>query len=363
MSSIDNAFIKVYQRDVDRGRRRRAASNVAVDDRGITVSSERMALSQVIASAAASTQASTDQTAETNIASPPADATLAWSDAAKSYRLDSAHAAVEQLQEAVVDRSPQMWLDEPHPQVSAPHFDVAQFQRGVPIQPLADAIATSQPRFHPSWEVDRFRWPAVCDELMQDWTASLTSIVRSLVKEAWRGGNVVAVTQFARYEGASTLALCLARIAASFHIRVALVDGNSVNPDLGSSLGLGYEAGWEAIGEHVALEDTAIGSLEDRLVVLPLGPSVATAQPPSTSLRHSVLARLASDFELVVVDTGPVFVAAHQWFAPPCAGTIGNALIVRDVRKTETAQLEDVCCRLRESGITNMSVVENFQFE
>jgi hypothetical protein len=43
-------------------------------------------------------------------------------------------------------------------------------------------------------------------------------------------------------------------------------------------------------------------------------------------------------------------------------GQIGSALVIRDVRRTDAAQLDDVCCRLRGAGVINMSVVENFQF-
>ena len=78
--------------------------------------------------------------------------------------------------------------------------------------------------------------------------------------------------------------------------------------------------------------------------------------------RLSMLERIANCFELVVLDAGPVFVAAHHWFSQPCVGKLGSALIVRDVRRTDTAQLDDVCCRLRGAGVANMSIVENFQF-
>jgi Mrp family chromosome partitioning ATPase len=192
---------------------------------------------------------------------------------------------------------------------------VAQFQSGI-TGAVNVAEADSLP-FQPAWEVDRFRWPVICDDLQRDWASPLTGIVRSVVRQAWCGGKVVAVTQFGRSEGATTLALCLARIAAAFQIRVALVDGNAQNPDVGPSLGLRYDGGWEATGRDYPLEESAIGSLEDRLVVLPLGAVDQPSLMDDPAARRNLLERLVGAFELVVLDAGPVFVAAHRWFSQP----------------------------------------------
>ena len=356
MSATDNAFIKIYKHKADaKTPRPNIAGGTRVDRRGITVSNSNVKVSQVVASAG--THAMSPETAAAP-SRPLLSPNLARVDAPHPDRIQRDSPADGDPP----DTADRLWRHESHAKIPTPHVDVARFESDMTVQGTAPQPDLTGPQFRPAWEVDRFRWPEICDELQRDWAAPLTGIVRSIVRQAWRGGNVVSVTQFGRFEGATTLALCLARIAAAFHIRVAIVDGNAQNPDVGPLLGLQYEGGWETTGLDRPLEEAAIGSLDDRLIVLPLG---ATEQPTAMddpAARRCLLERLANSFELVVLDAGPVFVAAHRWFSQPCVGKIGSALIVRDVRRTDGAQLDDVCCRLRGAGIANMSVVENFQF-
>jgi Mrp family chromosome partitioning ATPase len=186
--------------------------------------------------------------------------------------------------------------------------------------------------------------------------------VRSIIRQAWQGGNIVAVTQAVRGEGATTLALCLSRIASAFQIPVALLDGHRHNSGVATALRLHFEQGWDETSPTHPLEESAIRSLEDGLVVLPSrGGDPQRDWEVPTELRARLLEELSSSFELVVVDMGPMFVAAHDWFSTQLAGRIGCALVVRDVRTTEPAQTDDVCHRLRSAGVQNVSIIENFQ--
>jgi Mrp family chromosome partitioning ATPase len=358
MSATDNAFIKIYTHDDESGVPRPAMAGAA--HRSSTASGNRRLRMSKLAAAA-------------NGTSPPLALPPLESPQEASLERSSAHQVPSTPTDrdslgATVSNGGAEWSDHvrpdgPHAMMSPPHVAPDRFQTGNDEQ--GDLIETeSSDLFRPAWEVDRFHWPPICEQLQRDWASPLTGIVRSVIREAWRGANVVAVTQFGRSEGSTTLALCLARIAASFHVRVAVVDGNRQNPDVALALGLKCESGWELTRSDRPLEEAAVGSVEDGLVVLPM---IAPASEPSVAIesesRADLLERLSGAFELVVLDAGPIFVAAHDWFSPPCVSKVGSALIVRDVRCTEAAQVEDVCCRLRGAGVGNMSVVENFQFE
>ena len=354
MSNTDSAFIKVYQHHTDHGTPApMMAGGVRVRDDGIVIASNRSTVTQVVASATAPTASTTQSATSDLIAAAPTEAITRESTARATQGKTSSTVAF-------TDSEPQTqksksWRDPAHGAIPAPHLDAARFK-----QSTVASRPPSRPQFRPAWEVDRFQWPEICEQLQREWSSALTSIVKSVVREAWRGSNIVGVTQFARAEGATTLALCLARIAASFHIKVALVDGNTQHPDIGGALGLRVEHGWEPTAAGHSLEESAIRSLEDRLVVFPLAdpPTEATQD---TGYLASVLERLGDNFELVVVDTGPVFVAAHHWFAPALCGKLGSALVVQDIRRTESTQVNDVCSRLRAADVSNISIVENFQ--
>ena len=253
MSNTDSAFIKVFQHHSDHGTPApMMTGGVRVRKDGILVAGNRNTVSQVVASATSPVSWTTH-----------ASANQALSDSLESHEAPSTGNASRVQREAGSQRSTKKvsWRDPAHPPVPAPHLDVSRFGRP---EPVVQRKIRSQLR--PAWEVDRFQWPEICEQLQREWSSALTSIVKSVVREAWRGSNIVGVTQFARAEGATTLALCLARIAASFHIKVALVDGHAQHPDIGGSLGLRFDHGWEQIGGGTALEEAAIRSLDDRLV-------------------------------------------------------------------------------------------------
>ncbi len=217
----------------------------------------------------------------------------------------------------------------------------------------------------PDWEVDQFRWPSVCQRLAEHAATPLSRIVRPLLNGAWKGQNVVAVTSFAKGEGATTVALSIARMAASYNVSVALVEGDLDDPTIGSSLGIAFDDDWTNGSEAARLNAAAIGSLHDKLVVLPLkrpGANVVEL-PRSADARAKMIFELSDAFELVIVDAGPIFTAAYRWFCDMVGDTIDRALLVRDVRHTTVAQLDDACARLSDAGLPAVAVVENFYAE
>lgn len=251
---------------------------------------------------------------------------------------------------------------------SEPHVDAHHFEGprgGVAV--TSDSQETTPGSQVPpgglaaTWEVDRFRWPDICTRLQSGAAARLTSVLRSVLHSAWRGQSVVAVTSFTRGEGDTTVALCLAQMAAACRVRAALVDGDWENPRIAAALGLDLEQGWEALSAKVGMSDVAIKSLEDDLFVLPLRPP---ARPQSTDLdqrAHEMLQTLSAAFELVILDAGPMFTASRRWFRPNMTPSVHTALVVRDVRNTDEHQVDDVCTRLSGAGIAGVAIVENFQ--
>ncbi len=238
-----------------------------------------------------------------------------------------------------------------------------------PASPLAGSPSIVKPAdWLPDWEVDQFRWPSVCERLAQNATGALSRIVRPLLTEAWKGQNVVAVTSFSQGEGVTTVALAIARMAASYNVSVALVEGDLENSTIGQALGVAHDGDWNDGPPATHLKSAAIGSLQDKLVVLPLKrPGTRNGGDPSTHRsaddRARMLFELSDAFELVIIDAGPMFTAAYRWFCETVGDTIDRALLVRDVRTTTAAQLDDACARLSHAGLPAVAVVENFSTE
>lgn len=229
----------------------------------------------------------------------------------------------------------------------------------VPEAEVSSTKATSG--FEAKWEVDRFQIPTTCERLQTECAIQLTEVIRGVIQQAWQGRNILAITSFGQGEGVTTLAITLAELASSFDIRVALVDGNLHHPHLGPALRLASKRGWESYGPEVPLEEIAIQAAESSLVVVPHSSGVS--EHPADTKEHSaeLIKEIAGQFELVVLDAGPIFSAAHEWFAPPAVEGIHGAMVIRDTRVTEEVQLRDILYRLKSAGVANVGIIENFQ--
>jgi hypothetical protein len=218
-------------------------------------------------------------------------------------------------------------------------------------------------RFQAAWEVDHFLYPAVCDRLQMESSDGLAGVVRAVLTRAWQDRRILCLTSFGRSEGTSTIALCIARLVAAFDMKVALVDGNFESPRLAQNLGLTFDPGWTDDASSGSLQECAIASLDDQTVVFPLriAPQTQAAFDVDRQQVAQCLGIWQECFDLVLIDAGAMFRAAHIWFEPPAAPLIHGAFVVRDIRNTCRGQVDDVVHRLQRAGLADVSMIDNFQ--
>lgn len=214
----------------------------------------------------------------------------------------------------------------------------------------------------PVWEVDRFHWPRTCQKLLADEEGYLAQAGEKLRAAVQDGMRILAITGSRRGEGRSTLALCLARVAARAGLNAAVMDGDFARPQLASKLGVEVAHGWQdaALGT-IPLSEAAIWSREDALTLMPLtmGPatrSLSLADPRVTA----TLRAAAATFDLVVLDLGPIAPGEMLAFPPGEACPLDAAIVVRDTRLTEPAESEAVGRMLQAAGLEAVGIAENF---
>ena len=123
------------------------------------------------------------------------------------------------------------------------------------------------------------------------------------------GRKVILFTSCHRAEGRTTLVLTLARALARRTQRTLLVDADLTGPILARQFGLRPVTGLEDVVERGrALADALIEVPDQRLWILPLRgrvvhPRTFLASPAWTC----TLARLRRDYDLVLIDGGPMF--------------------------------------------------------
>lgn len=228
--------------------------------------------------------------------------------------------------------------------------------------PAETAAPASAPTAAPVWEVDRFHWPRTCEKLLADDRGYLASAGNKLQAAVRDGLKILAITGSRRGEGRTTLALCLARVAARVGIQVALLDADFARPSLASRLGLEITHGWQdaALG-HIPLSEAAVKSLEENITVLPLEITAARRTLSLADPRVTATLRAAAaTFELVIVDLGPLGPGEELAFPPGEKCPLDATIVVRDLRFASAAESRDVGERLYESGIEAVGVAENF---
>ena len=171
----------------------------------------------------------------------------------------------------------------------APHL------RAVPASPLSSPA---------------IRWPSVVLSLEKQYGHHFATAADALIQARDDDGRkVILFTSCHRAEGRTTLVLTLSRALASRPGRTLLLDADLSSPLLARQLGFRPEVGLDDVIEHGrALADALIEVPEQRLWLLPLRASIAH---PRAFLAHPAwpctLARLRREFDLVLIDGGPMF--------------------------------------------------------
>jgi Mrp family chromosome partitioning ATPase len=193
--------------------------------------------------------------------------------------------------------------------------DQPEAQRNVPPAPHLAAgwrpQSPAQPATQPEASTElKLEWPAVVLALEKDWGDRFDKLAARLIAEREpRNLRVILFTSCHRAEGRTTLVLTLARALSRHPARTLVLDGDLTGPTLARQVGLRPEVGLNDVVENGhALSDALIDAPRDHLVFLPLRSAVLRPRDFLLSSAWTcVLARLRREFDLVLIDGGPLF--------------------------------------------------------
>ncbi|MFO0883484.1 MAG: hypothetical protein U0894_04740 [Pirellulales bacterium] len=214
----------------------------------------------------------------------------------------------------------------------------------------------------PLWEVDRFLWPETVQKLLKDDKSYFMQAGAKLVAAAKDGLRTLAITGSRRGEGRSTLAMCLARCAAQSGISVAIIDADFQRPQLASQIGLEIAYGWQdAASGKIPLAEAAVKSIADRVTVLPLEASAASAPLSLANPNVTSIIRTAADtFDLVIIDLGPTAAGEEPLFPAGEPSPFDAVIVLRDLRYATVAESQTVARRLQANGVEAVGIAENY---
>jgi Mrp family chromosome partitioning ATPase len=175
-----------------------------------------------------------------------------------------------------------------------------------PLSAFARPGQVAEAQFKPALEVDRFRWPDVCEQLVHRHRAKLEPLVHSLMAADDAGRSLIGISGAAPRAGCTTLAASIARMLVESGKTIAIVDGNFAAPGLAAQLGLACETGWEDVLEgKTPLAESVVSSIGDRISLLPLMRGGAAAAERIQSIHASVTAGvLRYHYDMVLFDLG-----------------------------------------------------------
>jgi len=216
--------------------------------------------------------------------------------------------------------------------------------------------------FSPDWEVDRFVWPDICDQLLEVESRYFGHVGQRLKTATEQGSHVVMISGSRRGEGRTSLALCLARCAAEAGVKVAIVDADFQNPQLGIRLGMETPCCWlEVVAGKAPLDEAAVASVEDQLTLFPLARSEDVQIQSGDRRLLELVQEISSHYPLVIVDTGPLGAEECHPFADADECSIDAAIVVRDLRNTTEKKAAATAEQLQRSGIQAVGIAENFK--
>ncbi len=237
------------------------------------------------------------------------------------------------------------------------HADRSSADRGSSTASLPLPVA-----FSPSWEVDRFVWPAVLLQIEKSDAAAFQAISKHLRLANQDGLKVIAVTSGERGVGRSTVAMHLARSAAASGLNVALIDADGFYPSLIDQLKLDLDHGWqECLFENIPLEEVAVKSLEDNITLFPLSAVVPTQQLHVNLHRMAkIVKRISLAYDMVFLDSNRLNLEQRDLIGISQDRVIDAAIVVTDSELSVKEKVDTAVSILHGMGIASVGIVQNF---
>jgi capsular exopolysaccharide synthesis family protein len=168
----------------------------------------------------------------------------------------------------------------------------------------------------------------------------------------------VIVTSSVGHEGKTTLASQLAVSFARSGKRTLLIDGDVRNPQQHVVFGLPADRGLcDVLRGQAAVEETVQATPAENLWILPAGRcDTASYQALSGPVVASVIERLTSQFDFVVVDTGPVLTGPESLLI---GQHVDGAVISSRRDISRIPKVDEAVQRLRSVGVRVVGAVVN----
>ena len=235
-----------------------------------------------------------------------------------------------------------------------------------PVEPNQDTTAAveetakSQPRakktkeFKPAWEVDRFGWTEICKTISDDLQNDLDEFSKTLPK----GRSAFLMVGTVEGAGCTTTTLCIAKHLAGQGKKLAIIDADFTDRGLTRSLKVNVDAGIETVLAGISeLEDIAIRSLEDQIVLVPGNAAIDLSGGQALNRLADIAIKLNPFFDVVLIDAG---VEVCNEICERRKPFPAKAIIVNRSEGEDRKPVDATTTMLRDANFSIFGIVENF---
>jgi Mrp family chromosome partitioning ATPase len=227
---------------------------------------------------------------------------------------------------------------------------------------------TPRPKVHDSWramlEVDRFPWPACCEELLVRVRPHWDRFADTIIEAMASGQKCLGISSLQRNVGRTTTLLALSKILANRGMRPVLVDADCIRPELAEACGVVVQTGWDdLVASELALGESLIAAVEDGVTLLPWRSAVTSGTVLPTSLKAGgIFGTLREHYDLVLIDLPPLGTkpSVVELAAFASAVHLDRLYLVDDLRDHDRDALASTCNKLSRAGLAVTGIIENF---
>lgn len=264
-----------------------------------------------------------------------------------------------------------------HPDEVAQEFEVAQELEQTELE--SATVKTSSPSHAaddpadmmdehwepiiPAWEVSRFRWPAVINNLSAQHKPAFRRLLDSLqvnLNEQQTSPQRIGVIHSRTGQGATTLATCLAKILAD-SAKVLLVDLDWASPNLEETANIKLQHGWQELDQSdQPLSEYLVRETASGITLMPLRreTDLAAKTPRLLAKIKEISPKLTSQFDYSLFDIGN---AKNLMITENChVGFLDAAVIVSDSCGDDSFAIS-IYEQLIAAGVPSVVIAENFR--
>lgn len=198
-------------------------------------------------------------------------------------------------------------------------------------EPIAESTSKEIPTSVAAWDVEDFRWPSVCSQIIVNGGDSLEHLFKATSSLVTAEAKRFAVCGLNRGDGTSSIATSLARWASASGNNVLLIDADISNPKLSRNVGLAPNISWiNCINKSLPIAEVVVRSRKSNLCIMPMSQIVARAAWPRFIYDNlgELVKQVSEHFDLILMDVGPATQLMDE--LSQCALLADGVLMVHD---------------------------------